>query len=137
MVAAVHSEPIATPARTVTSGVARFRCEMNNMTPVARRQDKKATNVVVKGLSMTYGLIELFCITPEPRMIIEKAAPNAAAWAIPKVNGEARGFLKIDCMARPAQPRPAPATIAVRAWGRRILMIIFVHFGETDSPISV
>jgi hypothetical protein len=31
-------------------------------------------------------------IPPAPKATMENAAPNAAAWLIPRVNGEAKGF---------------------------------------------
>ena len=73
-------------------------------------------------------------IVPEPRIMTEKAAPNAAAWEIPSVKGEPKGFRKTDCITAPETARPAPATIAVSTWGSLILNIIISNFLEIVRP---
>ena len=61
------------------------------------------------------------------RWVDERLAPKAAAFAIPSVKGEPRGFLRIDCMDTPETARPAPAATAARAWGRRMLKMMISH----------
>src|SRR6056297_2310222 len=62
-----------------------------------------------------------------PASITQRAAPKAAAWDMPRVKGEPRGFLRIDCIITPATARPAPAAMAARAWGIRICQTIIFH----------
>ena len=64
------------------------------------------------------------CIVPDPRTMIEKAAPKAAALEIPNVNGEPNGLRSTACMATPASDSPPPASMAARVWGRRIFTTI-------------
>ena len=59
-------------------------------------------------------------ISPESRTMTEKAAPNAAAWEMPRVNGEPSGLRRMACMTAPATASPPPATMAARDWGRRM-----------------
>ena len=49
-----------------------------------------------------------------------KFAPNTAALETPKVEGEAIGFFKVDCMISPDTESPIPAKRAARRRGRRI-----------------
>jgi hypothetical protein len=72
-------------------------------------------------------------IVPEPKIITEKAAPNAAACAIPSVKGEPRGLRRTDCITAPETASPAPATIAVSTWGSLILKIIISNLFGTDK----
>lgn len=85
------------------------------MNAVASRQKINATIVVVYGLLITMASIALLRIVPVPKIITENAAPNAPALEIPRVNGDANGFLKIDCIATPATPSPIPAATPVKA----------------------
>jgi len=50
---------------------------------------------------------------PAP-MTMARAAPKLAAEEMPKVNGLARGFLRMPCITAPATARPMPPTIARR-----------------------
>jgi hypothetical protein len=79
----------------------------------------------------------VLCMTPDPRIMTEKAAPKAAAWDMPRVNGDPRGLRRIDCMAAPATDSPAPATIAASAWGMRMFQTIMSKRLETLMPSSV
>jgi len=87
-------------------------------------EKKKADNKVITGFEIFKASFKELAITPVPRIMTEKAAPNAAAWAIPRVKGDARGFLKTDCMTVPEAARPEPATTAVSVWGSLIFQII-------------
>ncbi len=62
-------------------------------------------------------------ILPAPKTIMAKLAPKAAALDMPRVDGEASGFLRLFCMTQPATDNPAPAIIAASILGRRIRQI--------------
>jgi len=68
---------------------------------------------------------EVVSIVPAPSVII-KAAPNPAAEDIPRVKGDARGFLVEICVTTPAKDKAAPATTATRARGNRLFQTINV-----------
>jgi len=87
-------------------------------------EKKKADPSVTTGFEIFRASLKELAITPLPRIITEKAAPKAAAWAMPRVNGDARGFLKTDCITAPALARPAPATTAVRVCGSLMFQMI-------------
>ena len=95
-------------------------------------ENAKAENNVIKGLVILRASFKEFSMTPVPRNMTEKAAPNAAAWEMPKVKGEAKGFLNTDCITAPEHERPAPATMAVKVWGSRIFQIINSCCLESD-----
>ncbi len=115
MVPAVNSAPRATPVRTMTSGVAPRSRETRMIAPAASRLAANAAPVVIAGLVMVTAPTEVEVMAPPPRIITENAAPNAAAWEMPNVNGEPSGLRRMDCMAAPATARPPPATTLVRA----------------------
>jgi hypothetical protein len=92
----------------------------------------KAQNNVIKGFDILRASFNEFSMTPDPRIMTEKAAPNAAAWEMPRVKGETKGFLNTDCITAPEHERPAPATIAVKVWGRRIFQMISSYCREPE-----
>ena len=57
---------------------------------------------------------------PAPNTIIANAAPKAAECDIPRVNGEASGFLSMLCITMPETANPMPASIADKILGIRI-----------------
>ena len=103
-------------------GLARIR-DIAMMMPVAIIQKIKAKRVVIYGLLRAIASAPLLRMVPVPRIMTENAAPKAAAWEIPRVNGEPSGFLRTDCIPAPAIARPIPATIAASACGSRIFQI--------------
>eukprot|EP00828_Plagiopyla_frontata_P019492 TRINITY_DN2492_c0_g1_i1.p1 TRINITY_DN2492_c0_g1~~TRINITY_DN2492_c0_g1_i1.p1 ORF type:complete len:986 (-),score=367.62 TRINITY_DN2492_c0_g1_i1:246-3203(-) len=134
MVPAVNSAPRATPVRTMTSGVAPRSLETPMITPAATRLKKKAMAVVRQGLVMFTASALDEDIMPPPRIMTEKAAPNAAAWEMPRVKGEPSGLRRMDCMAAPATDSPAPAMMAARAWGSRIFQMMASQRRPTSRP---
>jgi hypothetical protein len=100
-------------------------------------ENKKADDKVTKGFEIFKASFKELAITPVPRIMTEKAAPNAAAWAMPRVKGDAKGFLKTDCMTAPELARPAPATTAVRVWGNLIFQMISSNCRESEFLKSV
>lgn len=67
---------------------------------------------------------------PEPK--ITKATPKLAPELIPNTNGPAKGFRKRVCINKPEIPKPEPTIIAVKAFGKRtlVMMICQVLFSE-------
>ena len=77
---------------------------------------------------MTFPLVATL---PAPKPMIAKLAPKVAALEIPIVEGEAKGFLKHDCITAPAKANPAPQMIAPIALGILNSQTVIV---ETSSP---
>jgi len=75
-------------------------------------------------------------MTPASKTMTASAAPKAAAWEMPRVKGEPRGFLSTDCMTTPAADRPKPASTAARAWGRRMFRTMRPMRGLSARPRS-
>ena len=57
---------------------------------------------------------------PAPKNTMAKAAPKAAPWLMPRVNGEANGFLKSVWQASPESPSTQPVMMAARMRGSRM-----------------
>ena len=79
----------------------------------------------------------LLSATP-PRLPLNsttKATPILAPELIPSTEGPASGFRKTVCICKPLIARPAPATKAVNACGRRDFQTIFCQVtGSSPSP---
>ena len=89
----------------------------------------KAQSVVTAGLvTESWAPAVLADMSPPPRAMMAKAAPNAAPWDTPMVEAEARGLRRIPCMTQPTMPRPNPATMAVTARGRRRFKTMMFSF---------
>ena len=58
---------------------------------------------------------------PPENEIIERFAPNTAAFETPRVDGDAIGLLRLVCIISPDTESPAPAIIAASMRGMRIL----------------
>ncbi len=112
MVPAVKREASATPDKAIDSGVAPRVLDKRRITPVAIRLEKKAAPVAAKGDKIETASDWLLNMRPAPNTITDSAAPKAAAFEMPRVKGDPRGFRKIDCITAPATERPAPATTA-------------------------
>ncbi len=72
---------------------------------------------------------------PAPSTMIAKAAPNAAACEMPRVDGEPSGFLKMFCITAPATERPTPAMIAARALVS-LMSQTTLHVSSLHSPLK-
>ncbi len=68
---------------------------------------------------MTASVLVLW-ILPAPKIMMAILAPKTAALDMPRVEGEAKGFLKLFCITQPATAKPAPAIIAAMTRGRRM-----------------
>jgi len=121
---AVNRELIATPASTIVSGVAPRILAIKRMITVVRMEKTNADNVVRYGLFITTASAMLLPVVPAPKRRMPTAAPNAAALERPSVKGDASGLRRTDCIVTPAIAKPAPATIAVNAWGMRMFQMI-------------
>jgi hypothetical protein len=63
----------------MVSGEAPLTLETTTTRPAANKEKRKAMKVVIVGLEMVTAPTFWLDITPEPKIITEKAAPNAAA----------------------------------------------------------
>ena len=63
---------------------------------------------------------------PPAKAIIDKFAPNTAAFETPKVEGDAITFPNVVCIINPLTAKPAPAIKAARILGTLIFHIIFI-----------
>ena len=74
------------------------------------------------------------CVEPTPRITIPKAAPKEAARETPRVEGDAKGFLRTFCMTIPDTAKAAPANMA-----ERILVMRMFHITTryTSDPLPM
>ena len=63
-----------------------------------------------------------------------KATPNAEPLDMPSTEGPASGLWNTVCICSPLTASPAPATMAVSACGRRLLMTMFVQISLSLAP---
>ena len=63
---------------------------------------------------------------PPAKAMIERFAPNTAAFDTPKVDGLAMLLFRFVCIIRPDTERPAPAISAARTLGRRMFQMILL-----------
>ena len=94
--------------------------DIPTINPEAAMEKINAIPVVRYGLDRVIAPTWELAMVPDPRIMTAKAAPKAAAWEIPRVNGEPKGLRSTDCMTAPERDSPAPATIAASTWGRRM-----------------
>ncbi len=108
----------------MVSGEASLKRAMNKMIAV---QDKLQTNaeiVIKQGLFTRMASLILLWVLPAPKMMTAKAAPRAAAFDIPSVKGEPKGFLKMLCITVPETLRAVPAKTADKTRGNRMFKMI-------------
>jgi len=73
---------------------------------------------------------------PAPSKIIAILAPKAAAFDIPRVDGEARGFFRLFCIMQPAKDKPAPANKPDITLGKRMFFTIKLDFLSPKPNIA-
>ena len=76
----LNTAPVAIPARIIVSGVASIAFSRRSVTPTESMANMKAQNVTENGSATV-------CVAadPAPKNIIERPAPNAAAFDMPRV----------------------------------------------------
>ncbi len=125
------------PVSTMTWGEAPFLPDIKIMISAVIMENENAVATVITGFEMATASTEDDAITPVPMMITDNAAPNAAAWEMPKVKGDAKGFFNTDCITAPETASPAPPKIAMTVWGRRIFQTMRSAFRDGASSINV
>ena len=73
-----------------------------------------------------------------PERSTTKATPILAPELIPNTEGPARGLRNTVCICKPLIDRPAPATKAVNACGKRDFQMIFCQvWGSSPVPVKM
>jgi len=112
---------MATPARISVAGARRRRADSIRMAATVANAPAKADRAVSHACIV---VARPFAALP-PSETIARAAPKAAPWETPRVNGEASGLRITFCITAPAIPREAPATTAATARGRRMFPMMW------------
>lgn len=105
-------EAKAFPARMADVGESPLHFAKRRIVMVPIREPIKAKVVVRYGLFINMASLLWECTEPAFSTTIAKAAPKAAPCDIPKVKGEAKGFLNMLCITAPDIERIIPAMIA-------------------------
>lgn len=120
----------------MVSGDASLNRAMSRMITVLDKLQKKAEMVMRYGLFIKMASLAPLCVVPAPKTIMAKAAPNAAAFEIPRVKGEPKGFRKMLCITVPDTLSAVPARIADKTRGKRMLKMICC-FIESASELKI
>ena len=114
------------PASTTTLGEKARRRHSPKISRMEAAANKNASSDAAKGLTPTSKLAGLWPVLRKPpaKAMMDRLAPNTAAWDTPSVEGEAMALPSEVCMRRPDTDRPAPAMSAASNRGMRMPQMI-------------
>jgi len=128
VVAAVQTDPIAIPASTTMLGEKLLILQSPRIRRIEITANTNAIIDVENGFATVSMFRTLFPVFRKPpaKAIIERLAPNTAAFDTPSVDGLAMLLFRFVCIIRPETASPAPAISAARTRGSLMFHIILL-----------